>query len=59
MAPKSLQADQYDDGTQRNVSNLDAATAARANQSAEPVGGGHSAVPPNYVKAYDEGRPRH
>ncbi len=21
--------------------------------------GGHNSIPPNYVKAYDEGRPRH
>ena len=35
-------------------------TDAMAVHSGAPaVGGGPEIVPPNYVKAYDEGRPRH
>ena len=39
------------------LDNTDAWAAASAGtQNAQ---GGHNSIPPNYVKAYDEGRPRH
>jgi hypothetical protein len=39
------------------LENTDAWAAASAGiQNAQ---GGHNSIPPNYVKAYDEGRPRH
>jgi hypothetical protein len=38
---------------------LDNTDAMSVHSGAPAVGGGPEIVPPNYVKAYDEGRPRH
>ena len=40
------------------VENTDA-FAATGGELQSNFGGGHNSIPPNYVKAYDEGRPRH
>jgi hypothetical protein len=39
------------------LDNTDAWAAASA--GTHNAQGGHNSIPPNYVKAYDEGRPRH
>ena len=38
---------------------LENTDAMAVHAGAPAVGGGPEIVPPNYVKAYDEGRPRH
>jgi hypothetical protein len=38
---------------------LDNTDAMSVHSGAPAVGGGPEIVPPNYVKTYDEGRPRH
>jgi hypothetical protein len=40
------------------VENTDAWAAASGGMDGAGHGG-HNSIPPNYVKAYDEGRPRH
>ena len=42
----------------RSVDNVDALAAAAQSQRMDPLGG-HGAIPPDYVKQEDEGRPRH
>jgi hypothetical protein len=42
----------------RPVENTDATTAARASSTGRGSVEG-ATIPPNYVKSYDEGRPRH
>jgi hypothetical protein len=39
------------------LENTDAWAAVSA--GIQNANGGHNSIPPNYVKAYDEGRPRH
>jgi hypothetical protein len=41
----------------RSVDHVDAVTAARSQHGMGP-GGGQGGIPPDYVKEYDEGRPR-
>ncbi len=41
------------------VENTDAWAAASGGIQDGAGHGGHNSIPPNYVKAYDEGRPRH
>jgi hypothetical protein len=38
---------------------LENTDAMAVHSGAPAIGGGPEIVPPNYVKAYDEGRPRH
>jgi hypothetical protein len=56
---RSLQAD-YDDFAEgrRPVDNIDGATAARSQHGMDPFGGAAGGIPPNYLDAYDDGRPR-
>jgi hypothetical protein len=41
------------------VENADAWAAASGGIQDGGGHGGHNSIPPNYVKSYDEGRPRH
>ncbi len=41
------------------LENTDAWAAASGGIQDGAGHGGHNSIPPNYVKAYDEGRPRH
>jgi hypothetical protein len=52
----SLERREHTSAQEQQVENLDAMTAARSHDN--PLGG-MSGYPPGYVKAYDEGRPRH
>jgi hypothetical protein len=55
----SLQRGDHGSGSERPVENLDAWSAAHAGDFDRMSGGeGHGSIPPNYVKSYDEGRPR-
>jgi hypothetical protein len=55
---RSLNRGELTDADLQPVENTDAMTAARA--SSTEIGGVEGAmIPPNYVKSYDEGRPRH
>jgi hypothetical protein len=55
---RSLQAG-YDDFAEgrRPVDNVDGATAARSEHGMDPLGAA-GGIPPNYLDAYDDGRPR-
>jgi hypothetical protein len=44
---------------ERPLENTDAWAAASGGVHDGAGHGGHNSIPPNYVKAYDEGRPRH
>jgi hypothetical protein len=57
---RSLNRGDLTDGGERPVENTDAlAAVGGVNQSdLGGVGGSHNSIPPNYVKSYDEGRPR-
>jgi hypothetical protein len=55
---RSLNRDELTEDDVRPVENTDAMTAAGAG-STELGSVEGAAIPPNYVKAYDEGRPRH
>lgn len=54
---RSLQAGD-EEGVRRGADNVDAMGASMGTK-AGPEGGLPGAVPPNYIKTYDEGRPRH
>jgi hypothetical protein len=59
LRPGSLERGDYTSGSQRPVDNLDAWTAAQSGDFDRTSGGeGRGSIPPNYVKSYDEGRPR-
>jgi len=47
------------DLTRSDKAPLENPDAMAVHSGAPAVGGGPEIVPPNYVKAYDEGRPRH
>jgi hypothetical protein len=47
------------DLTRSDKAPLENTDAMAVHSGAPAVGGGPEIVPPNYVKAYDEGRPRH
>jgi hypothetical protein len=55
---RSLQAD-YDDFAEgrRPIDNVDGVTAARSEHGMDPFGAA-GGIPPNYLNAYDDGRPR-
>ncbi len=55
---RSLDRGEQTDAAERPVENTDA-FAATGGELQSSFGGGHNSIPPNYVKAYDEGRPRH
>jgi hypothetical protein len=57
---RSLNRGEQTEAGERPVENTDAMAAVGISQSdLGGVGGSHNSIPPNYVKAYDEGRPRH
>jgi hypothetical protein len=43
----------------RSVDNVDAIAASQSRDQLEPQGEAPGAVPPGYIKTYDEGRPLH
>ena len=55
---RSLNRGEQTDAEERPVENTDA-FAATGGELQSGFGGGHNSIPPNYVKSYDEGRPRH
>jgi hypothetical protein len=56
-----LEPDEYEGGGRRPVDSVDAlAAASTRGEKADGQGGEFpGSVPPNYIKTYDEGRPRH
>jgi hypothetical protein len=58
LRTRSLQAN-YDDFAEgrRSPDNLDTITAARSEHGMDPFGAA-GGIPPDYLDAYDEGRPR-
>jgi hypothetical protein len=55
---RSLSRGDLTSAPERPLENTDAWAAAAGLQDGAGHGG-HNSIPPNYVKAYDEGRPRH
>jgi hypothetical protein len=57
--PRSVQAGDAD-GLRRGADNVDAMAAGGASGKGDAQGGANlgSSVPPNYIKTYDDGRPR-
>jgi hypothetical protein len=47
-----------EEGLRRGADNVDAMAATRSGSS-DPGSGMPAGIPPNYIKTYDEGRPRH
>jgi hypothetical protein len=56
---RSLDRGALTDAPERPLENTDAWAAASGGVRDGAGHGGHNSIPPNYVKAYDEGRPRH
>jgi hypothetical protein len=55
----SLGRGDHSSASERPVENADAWAAAQGSDFDRMSGGeGHGSIPPNYVKSYDEGRPR-
>ena len=56
----SLEPEDYEDGTRRPFDSVDALAAASTRGEKSDAQGGESpgSVPPNYIKTYDDGRPR-
>jgi hypothetical protein len=57
----SLEPEEYEGGGRRPFDSVDALAAASTRGEKLDAQGGElpGSVPPNYVKTYDEGRPRH
>jgi hypothetical protein len=55
----SLQRGDMTSASERPVENTDAMSAAKARMPDSQAGSLPGTVPPNYIKTYDEGRPRH
>jgi hypothetical protein len=57
----SLEPEEYEGGGRRPVDSIDAlAAASTRGEKADGQGGEYpGSVPPNYIRTYDEGRPRH
>jgi hypothetical protein len=55
---RSLQAGD-EDGARRGADDVDAMAARAGRDEAVAEGEFPGVVPPNYIKTYDEGRPRH
>jgi hypothetical protein len=57
----SLEPEEYEGGGRRPVDSVDALAAASTRGEKADAQGGEfpGSVPPNYIKTYDEGRPRH
>jgi hypothetical protein len=57
---RSVQADEYEGEGRRDIDNVDALAAGIGTEKLDVFGeGGPGTIPPNYVKSYDDGRPRH
>ena len=57
----SMSPEEIEEGGRRGAANVDAMAAGSASGKGDAQGGANvgSNVPPNYIKTYDEGRPRH
>jgi hypothetical protein len=55
----SLEPEEYEGGGRRPFDSVDALAAASTRGEKAEGGEVPGSVPPNYVKTYDEGRPRH
>jgi len=57
----SLEPEDYEGGGRRPVDSVEALAAASSRGEKADAQGGEfpGSVPPNYIKTYDEGRPRH
>ncbi len=57
----SLEPEEYERGGRRSFDSVDALAAASSRGEKADAQGGEfpGSVPPNYIKTYDEGRPRH
>ncbi len=56
---RSLNRGGLTSASERPVENTDALAAAGGQIQGGFGSAGHNSIPPNYVKSYDEGRPRH
>jgi hypothetical protein len=58
---RSMSPEEIEEGGRRGAANIDAMAANSAGGKSDAAGGANlgSNVPPNYIKTYDEGRPRH
>jgi hypothetical protein len=56
---RSLNRGGLTSASERPVENTDALAATGGGIQAGFGSAGHNSIPPNYVKSYDEGRPRH
>ena len=56
-----LEPEEYEGGGRRPVDSVDALAAASSRGEKSDAQGGEfpGSVPPNYIKTYDDGRPRH
>jgi hypothetical protein len=55
---RSMSPDEIEEAGRRGAANVDA-MAVQSSPKAEAQGEYNTGVPPNYIKTYDEGRPRH
>ena len=57
----SLEPEEFEGGGRRPVDSVDALAAASSRGEKSEAQGGEfpGSVPPNYIKTYDDGRPRH
>jgi len=58
---RSMSPEEIEEGGRRGAANIDAMAANSASGKSDAQGGANlgSDVPPNYIKTYDDGRPRH
>ena len=56
-----MSPEEIEEGGRRGAANIDAMAANSASGKSDAQGGANlgSDVPPNYIKTYDDGRPRH
>jgi len=57
---RSMSPEEIEEGGRRGAANIDAMAANSASGKSDAQGGANlgSDVPPNYIKTYDDGRPR-
>jgi hypothetical protein len=58
---RSMPPEEIEEGGRRGAANVDALSTAHAHGKGDAMGRANlgSDVPPNYIKTYDDGRPRH
>lgn len=58
---RSMSPEEIEESGRRGAANIDAMAANSASGKSDAQGGANlgSDVPPNYIKTYDDGRPRH